>query len=129
MTSIVFYDGACPLCSRVVRFLLRHEKNNSMRFAMLQGSFAKEFLYEKGITELNLTTFYLFRNNKLHSKSSAALHLIPFLKWYFLPLGLFWVIPKIMRDLVYDFVARNRYNFFKNVCELGGLDEERSLDL
>lgn len=129
MTSIVFYDGACPLCSRVVRFLLRHEKNNSMKFAMLQGSFAKEFLYEKGITELNLTTFYLFRNNKLHSKSSAALHLIPFLKWYFLPLGLFWVIPKIMRDLVYDFVARNRYNFFKNVCELGGLDEERSLDL
>ena len=129
MTSIVFYDGACPLCSGVVRFLLRHEKNNSMKFAMLQGSFAKEFLYEKGITELNLTTFYLFRNNKLHSKSSAALHLIPFLKWYFLPLGLFWVIPKSMRDLVYDFVARNRYNFFKNVCEIGGLDEERSLDL
>ena len=129
MTSIVFYDGACPLCSRVVRFLLRHEKNNSMKFAMLQGSFAKEFLFEKGITELNLTTFYLFRNNKLHSKSSAALHLIPFLKWYFLTLGLFWVIPKSMRDLVYDIVARNRYNFFKNVCELGGLDEERSLDL
>ena len=48
MTSIVFYDGACPLCSRVVRFLLRHEKNNSMKFAMLQGSFAKEFLFEKG---------------------------------------------------------------------------------
>ena len=129
MEAIVFYDGACPLCSRVVRLLLRHEKNNSIKFAMLQGSFAKEFLSKNGIVELDFTTFYLFLNNTLYSKSSAALHLIPFLKWYFLPLGLFWVIPKSMRDLVYDIVARNRYNFFKNVCELGGLDEERSLDL
>ena len=129
MTSIVFYDGACPLCSRVVRFVLKHERDKTLKFAKLQGAFAKNFLSEKGINALDLSTFYLFRNGTLYSKSTAALHLVFYLKWYFLLIWIFWIVPRFIRDFIYNTIAKNRYKIFKELCEIGALDKDRSLDL
>ena len=74
MTSIVFYDGACPLCSRVVRFVLKHERDKTLKFAKLQGAFAKDFLTEKGINALDLSTFY---TSQLLKKTPPNLTEIP----------------------------------------------------
>ena len=127
--SIVFYDSACPLCSRVVRFILRHEKNDELRFSALQGKFAKSFFASKGINELDLSTFYLFKNEKLYQKSTAALRLLTYLKWYLLFLNIFWVLPRVIRDFFYMIISRNRYRIFKNRCDIGRLDPKRNLDV
>ena len=127
--SIVFYDSACPFCSRVVRFILRHEKNNELRFGALQGEFAKSFLSSKGINEIDLSTFYLFKNEKLYQKSTAALRLLTYLKWYLLFLNIFWMLPRVIRDFLYMIISRNRYRIFKNRCDIGRLDPKRNLDV
>lgn len=127
--SIVFYDSACPLCSRVVRFILRHEKNDELRFSALQGEFAKAFLSSKEINEVDLSTFYLFKNEKLYQKSTAALRLLTYLKWYLLFLNIFWVLPRVIRDFFYMIISRNRYRIFKNRCDIGRLDPKRNLDV
>jgi predicted DCC family thiol-disulfide oxidoreductase YuxK len=127
--SIVFYDSACPLCSRVVRFILIHEKNDELRFSALQGKFAKSFLSNKGINEVDLSTFYLFKNEKLYQKSTAALRLLTYLKWYLLFLNIFGVLPRVIRDFFYMIISRNRYRIFKNRCDIGRLDPKRNLDV
>lgn len=127
--SIVFYDSSCPLCSRVVRFIIRHEKNDELRFSALQGEFAKSFLSSKGINEVDLSTFYLFKNEKLYQKSTAALRLLTYLKWYLLFLNIFWVLPRVIRDFFYMIISRNRYRIFKNRCDIGSLDPTRDLDV
>ena len=127
--SIVFYDSSCPLCSRIVRFIIRHEKNDELRFSAPTRKFAKSFLSSKGISELDLSTLYLFKNQKLYQKSTAALRLLTYLKWYLLFLNIFWVLPRVIRDFLYMIISRNRYRIFKNLCDIGRLEPKRNLDV
>jgi predicted DCC family thiol-disulfide oxidoreductase YuxK len=126
--AIVFYDASCPLCSRVVRFILKNEKNETLLFSSLQGEFAKSFFMNKGISEIDMSTFYFFKNKQFYKRSSAALRLIPHLKWFWFGLRIFWVFPILLRDPVYALVANNRYRMFKEKCDIGLLNQERNLD-
>lgn len=127
MKDIVFYDGACSLCSRVVRFILKHEKDDRLYFATLQGDFAHSFLPKKGLLQIDMKTFYLLRKNQVYHKSTAALKLISYLKWYFKIAMIFWLIPRLFRDMAYDFISKNRYRFFKDRCDIGSVDGRRLL--
>ena len=128
MESIVFYDGACPLCSRVIRFILKNENNDYLMFSSLQSDYAKNFFLKRGFTEVDMSTFYLLDKGQLYKRSSAALRLIPYLKWFWFWLSVFWIIPRFLRDPIYSFIARNRYKIFKQKCEIGILSEKRDLD-
>ena len=128
MESIVFYDGACPLCSRVIRFILKNEKNDHLRFSSLQSDYAKKFFLNRGFTEVDMSTFYLLDKGQLYKRSSAAIRLIPYLKWFWIWLNIFWLFPKFLRDPIYVFVSTNRYKIFKQKCDIGVLTEKRDLD-
>ncbi len=128
MESIVFYDGACPLCSRVIRFILKNEKNDHLRFSSLQSDYAKKFFLNRGFTEVDMSTFYLLDKGRLYTRSSAAIRLIPYLKWFWFWLSVFWIIPRFLRDPIYSFIARNRYKIFKQKCDIGVLSKKRDLD-
>lgn len=125
---IIFYDASCPFCSKVVRFILRHEKNKILKFSSLQGDFAKSFLSIRGVYEIDMSTFYLFKNGKLFQKSTAALHLLSFLKWYMLFMYILWLLPRFIRDFFYNVISKNRYKLFKDHCDFGYLSEDRDLD-
>ena len=125
---IVFYDGACPLCSRVIRFILKNEKNEHLRFSSLQSDHAKKFFLNRGFTEVDMSTFYLMDKGNLYKRSSAALRLIPYLKWFWIWLNIFWIFPKFLRDPIYAFIAKNRYKIFKEKCDIGALSAHRDMD-
>ena len=127
MKDIIFYDAACPLCSRVVRFILKQERNENLFFSALQGEHARSFLQKEGIDHIDMTTFYLFKAGRIYDRSTAALSLIPYLKWYFNGFLVFWIIPKGIRDLAYNIVSKYRYRLFKDRCELGRVDPGRML--
>jgi len=127
MKDIIFYDAACPLCSRVVRFILKHERNENILFSALQGEHARSFLPLEGIDHIDMKTFYLFKAGTIYERSTAALCLIPYLKWYFNIFLVFWIIPKVLRDFVYMLVSKYRYRLFKDHCELGNVDSRRIL--
>ena len=115
VSPIVFFDGDCGLCSRVVRFINKYEKNNEISFSPLQSDFAIEIL-EKNNIKPDLNTFYFYSNNIITDRSSGVLKIIPFLKWYFSFLLIFWLIPKFIRDFCYNLIAKNRLKIYKDVC-------------
>ena len=127
MKDIIFYDAVCPLCSRVVRFILKHERNENIFFSALQGEHARSFLPKEGIDHIDMKTFYLFKAGNIYERSTAALCLIPYLKWYFNVFLVFWIIPKGLRDFVYTLVSKHRYRLFKDRCDLGNIDSRRIL--
>ncbi|MBM3185094.1 MAG: DUF393 domain-containing protein [Bacteroidetes bacterium] len=115
--NIIFYDGECGLCNRSVQFILKYERNQKLQFAALKSSFSKTALSDFNL-KFNLEDSILFfQNGKLFSKSKAVLRIIPFLKWYFYPLLICWLIPNFIRDLFYDLIARNRKKVI-SFCEL-----------
>lgn len=111
--AILFYDGDCALCNRVVTFILTHEKDSKILFSALDTAAANEFLSKQPSYKREEDTVYFFDGNQLYSKSTAVLKLLPFLKGYLLMLRLGWLFPKGFRDKIYDFVARRRKRIFK----------------
>ena len=115
---IILYDGVCGLCNRLVQFLLKHDKRNRLRFASLQSDFAAKALQRHGIDPKDLDTMHVIENyeqpdERVLQRSDAILRAGR-------ELGGFWgasavvakLVPRTLRDLVYRFVARNRYRVF-----------------
>lgn len=115
--TIVFYDGVCGLCNRSVQFLLRYDKHDRFRFAPLQSEFAATLLNKHGINAADLDSVSVVVNyglvaEKAFTRSDAVLRAA----W---ELGGVWrvgevgrLIPRMVRDWLYDRVARNRYRTF-----------------
>ena len=115
---IVFYDGVCGLCNRLVQFLLKRDRNDRLRFASLQSEFATRVLSRHGIDPGDLDTLHVVENYEEPSegvlnRSDAVLRATG-------ELGGLWslaaiagsIIPRPLRDLFYRFVAKNRYRVF-----------------
>ncbi len=114
--SIVFFDGDCGLCSRAVQFILKHEKNDNLLFSPLESTFAKKHLahHQNELSQLDSILFW--HNGKIYSESDAALRLILFLKWYWQPLLIAWLVPPILRNTVYRWIAKRRKKFKMKKC-------------
>ena len=115
---IVLYDGVCGLCNRSVQFLLKHDKAGRFRFASLQSDFAEKVLGRHGLDPKDLDTVHVVENydqpdERVLQRSDAVLRAGR-------ELGGLWgaaasiarVVPRALRDLVYRFVATNRYRMF-----------------
>lgn len=110
--SVILFDGVCNLCNDAVNFVIDHDRNNHFQFASLQSDFGKSILEKYLLQNLNLDTFVLIENNKAYLKSTAALRVCKRLGFPFLIAFPFIIVPKFIRDGIYNWVAKNRYQWF-----------------
>ena len=115
---IVFYDGICGLCNRLVQFLLKRDRHDRLRFASLQSDFASRVLSRHGIDPKDLDTVHVVEhyqqsNERVLDRSDAILRAGRELGgiWAFAA-KLGSVVPRPLRNLFYRFVANNRYRVF-----------------
>ena len=123
--AILFYDGDCGLCNRVVQFVLRFEKSQEIQFAKLNSSFTENFFLENGGIIPDGSTVLLYSNYHIYKKSGAALQLLSYLKWPFQLLKLFHLFPVCWRDRLYDWVAKNRIRWFSSYCVIPSKEDEK----
>jgi predicted DCC family thiol-disulfide oxidoreductase YuxK len=115
---IVFYDGVCGLCNRLVQFLLNHDRKDRLRFAALQSEFAARVLGRHGIDPTDLDTVHVVvnfdePNERVLNRSTAVLRAAR-------ELGGIWsvaallgmLVPRPLRNFFYGLVATNRYRMF-----------------
>lgn len=110
---IILFDGDCNFCNFWVNFVIENDKNDSFRFASLQSKKGKE-LIEQTQLKSDLDSVVLISNNIARTKSSAALHIAKHLKGWFQIAFVLIVVPKFIRDIFYDLIAKNRKKFLKN---------------
>lgn len=113
---IVFYDGDCGFCNRTVQFILQNEKTDKIHFTALQSEFTVDFLKKHNFPEPDFSTLYFWSDGKLLQKSTAALEISKQLKRPLSWLPILKIIPRYFRDLLYDFIAKNRKRISKNTC-------------
>jgi predicted DCC family thiol-disulfide oxidoreductase YuxK len=116
-TPIILYDGVCGLCNRLNRFVLARDPDARLRFAALQSPLAAEILARHGRDPRDLDTLYLVlapgrQDERLLEKSEAALWILRELGGVWRAADLLRVVPRGLRDLGYDLVARTRYRLF-----------------
>lgn len=115
---IVFFDGICGLCNASVDRLLRWDRRGVLRFAPLQGATAEHLLPERLTGHLD--TLVLLDAEGLHLRSEAALRALMYVGGPWRLLAGLRVVPRPVRDGVYDLIARRRYKWFgkKESCRL-----------
>jgi predicted DCC family thiol-disulfide oxidoreductase YuxK len=131
MAALILFDGVCNLCNRTVQFLLKRDAGKKFRFASLQGTTGQQILRERGLSSSDFNSFILIEDGKLYSRSIAVLRMLRLLgggwKLFY---GLI-IIPRFIRDPLYNLIARNRYKWFgrKEECWIPNEESrERFLD-
>ena len=109
---ILLYDGVCVLCSRSVTFVLKHEREASIRFVAIQSEEGAAMAAAHGVDPEQPDTFLFVEDGRAYRKSSAVITLLAHLRppWSFARALRF--CPTLLRDWLYDRVARNRYRLF-----------------
>ena len=110
--SIILFDGVCNLCNNTVNFIIKHDKNNKFLFASLQSDAAKEILLQFNLNKNLLNTIILVQNEQVYEYSTAVLLITKDLNGFWKHLNVFLIIPKKLRDFVYNIIAKNRYRWF-----------------
>jgi predicted DCC family thiol-disulfide oxidoreductase YuxK len=112
MSDIIVFDGVCHLCSRSTRFILDHESKPVLRFASILSAAGSRLMRELGLDPQDAKTFVLLSADRAHFKSDAAIRVAGYLRWPWRILGVVRVVPRPIRNWVYDRIARNRYRWF-----------------
>jgi predicted DCC family thiol-disulfide oxidoreductase YuxK len=125
--ALILFDGFCNLCSRSVDFVIKRDKNKIFRYVALQSE-AGNFLRDKYEIPVETDSVILWQNGKFFFHSEAALRIAVQLRFPWPLFGVFRIVPAFIRDIVYRWIARNRYRWFgkREVCRIP-LREERSL--
>jgi len=119
---LVVYDGHCGLCDRSVRWLLRRDRGDRLRFAAFESPQVAELLERHGVSAIAPETLLVVRDadgpgEQLLVRSEAVLALLGELPrpWPWVGAGLGWV-PRAVRDVEYRIVARWRYRIWGRVA-------------
>ncbi|MEO6456016.1 MAG: thiol-disulfide oxidoreductase DCC family protein [Ginsengibacter sp.] len=115
---IILFDGVCNFCNAIVNFIITQDTKKVFLFAALQSRAGKQLLEQYKINWMANDSFVVIENAKAYQKSTAVLRLYNKLAWYWKWSQIFWIIPKFIRDAVYNLIAKNRYKWFgkKDEC-------------
>lgn len=108
----MLFDGTCNLCHGAVQFIIRRDSQARFRFASLQSQVAARVLAAVGVGEVRPDSLVLVRDGRVRFRSAAALGIARGLRWPWPLTTVFWLVPWFVRDLVYDWIARNRHRWF-----------------
>lgn len=109
---LILFDGVCNLCNSSVHFIIKYDTNSQFKFASLQSDAAKEILLQKKERNNQLNSIILIYNGILFYKSSAILEICSILGGVFNIAKIFYIIPRVVRDRLYDLIAKRRYRWF-----------------
>jgi predicted DCC family thiol-disulfide oxidoreductase YuxK len=109
---VVLFDGVCHLCSGSVQFAIARDPAANLRFAAIQSIHGQVFLRRRGLPTDQFETFYLVEGGRVYEKSAGFLRMAGYLRRPWPLLRLMRIVPRPVRDWLYDRIARNRYRLF-----------------
>ena len=119
MNPVILFDGECNFCDSSVQFIIKNDPKGIFHFASLQSDTGQELLKKHHVPS-NIDSMILIEGNKVYYKSAAALRICRHLKGAWKLLYAFIAVPRPIRNIAYDFIAKNRYKWFgkKESCML-----------
>jgi len=119
--KIIIFDGVCGLCNKSVDILIKLDRKKQFLYTSLQGEFIKTLNIEPKIDSI-----IYYKDGNLFYKSTAILKILRSLGGIWVFANLFYIIPRAIRDFIYDLVAKYRYKIFGRMesCRLPKKGEE-----
>ncbi|XP_050203678.1 uncharacterized protein LOC126653785 [Mercurialis annua] len=127
---VVVYDGVCHLCHGGVKWVIKADKYRKIKFCCVQSKAAEPYLRLCGLGRQQVLRRFLFIEgpDSYHQASTAALRVLSYLPLPYSALGALLIIPTPLRDAVYDYIAKRRYNWFGKAGDCLVLNEKELLE-
>ena len=109
---LILFDGVCNFCNYWVNFAIKRDRKKSLRFTPLQGETANRVLPRYNINPTALRSVIIIDKDRFYTQSSAAIRICKHLDGGWKLLYGLMIIPKFIRDALYNIIARNRYKWF-----------------
>ncbi len=109
---VILFDGVCNLCNRFVQFVIRYDNKQKFLFSSLQSGYVAELAKKIPGPVTSPKTIILLEGSRFYMRSSAVLRIA---RQLIFPWNLFYVfmfVPRLLRDSMYNLIARNRYRLF-----------------
>jgi predicted DCC family thiol-disulfide oxidoreductase YuxK len=130
---VLLYDGSCGFCSNSVRFVLRHDRHGTLRFAALQSAFGQGVVARH--PELRgIDSVVWFDESggpatapglSVSVRSDAVLRVVDYLGGWWTVARILRLVPRPLRDAAYDLIARNRHRLSRADCLVPNAAERR----
>ncbi|MEO6759476.1 MAG: thiol-disulfide oxidoreductase DCC family protein [Saprospiraceae bacterium] len=119
-SPVLLFDGVCNLCNASVQWVLTHDPRGVFRFAALQSETGQELLHQFGLDQESFNSVVLVDGDRIYLRSDAPLEIVRRLGGAWPLLYGFKIIPRFLRDAIYNWIARNRYRWFgkREACML-----------
>lgn len=117
--KVILFDGVCNFCNNSVLKVIKYDVKNQFVFTSLQSDIGKEITQYLGIDTSKVDSIILYEPNVAYDiKSTAALKIMNGFGGIWKLTQVFWVFPEGLRNIVYDYIAKNRYKWFgkKDAC-------------
>lgn len=110
--KVILFDGVCKLCNGWARFIIKYDTKHVFKLASVQSKKGQAILQIFDMPTDKFDTMLFVTNNQSFEKSTAFFKVVRHLPWMFRILMIFVIIPRPVRDWMYDRVALNRYKLF-----------------
>ena len=110
--QILLFDGHCNFCNAWVRLIVNRDTAKKIMFAPLQSVVGRKMLEEYKIDANYTDSLVFFEEERFSVSSTAVLRIYSYLDGWERHLQLLSVIPRPLRDSLYHFIAKYRYNWF-----------------
>jgi len=121
---LLLFDGVCNLCNGAVNFIIDRDHLQRFVFASLQSKLGQQIAEKYNFPENDFKSMVLIKENQVFLKSDAALEISRDLSGGWRLLYGFKIIPKFLRNYIYDIIAANRYKWFgrEDQCRVPSVD-------
>ena len=116
MKRIILFDGVCNFCDASVQFIIKRDPYDHFLFSSLQSEKGQELVKQYKIPA-DVDSLVLIENGKAYTKSSAALRIAKKLDGLWHLFFILMIVPRPIRDIFYDYFAKNRYQWFGKKSE------------
>ncbi|WP_115816896.1 thiol-disulfide oxidoreductase DCC family protein [Winogradskyella eximia] len=112
--QLILFDGVCNLCNSSVLYAIKRDKNEKFLFAPLESDIGNKIIQKFSIDTKETDSILLYNplKDSLTYKSTAALLIAKQLGFPTNILTLFLIVPKAIRNWVYNYIAKNRYKWY-----------------
>ena len=109
---VILFDGICNFCNSAVNFTLKRNKKANIRFAPMQSEAGQKLLQQYNLPADDMQSFIFIEGGVVYKQSTAALKVCRHLRGLWPLCYGFIIVPKFIRDGIYNWIAKNRYKWF-----------------
>lgn len=110
LDPVLLYDGTCGFCAESVQLVLKHDRTGALRFAALDSAYGRRVLEQHpGIEHIDSMIWVDTAADRVYTRAAAVLRVAAYLGGVWRLALIAWLVPRLLRDAVYRFVAKHRH--------------------